>query len=34
MDDPELVSFLALVRPKQSVAGAMAAGLRELKLAL
>jgi hypothetical protein len=34
MDGPEHVSFLFSVRPKQSIVGAMAAGLRELKLAL
>jgi hypothetical protein len=34
MDGPERVSIIGLVRPKQSVVGAMATGLRELKLAL
>jgi hypothetical protein len=34
MDGPGRVSFLDSVRPKQSAVGAMAAGLRELKLKL
>jgi hypothetical protein len=34
MDDSERVSFLGSVSPKQSVVGAMAASLRELKLTL
>jgi hypothetical protein len=34
MDGSERVSFLGSVRPKQSAVGAMAAGLRELKLTL
>jgi hypothetical protein len=34
MDSPKRVSFLGSVRSKQSAVGAMAAGLRELKLTL
>jgi hypothetical protein len=34
MDSPERVSFLGSVQPKQRAVGTMAAGLRELKLAL
>jgi hypothetical protein len=34
MDGPERVSFLGLVRPKQTTMGAMGACLRELKLKL
>jgi hypothetical protein len=34
MDDPGCISFLGSVQLKQSDAGAMAAGLRELKLEL